>query len=277
MMLLTILIAIFLIAGPVLILIASGYSLREVLSLTKVSLLKGSGGIYIEEIGDDAVIYLDNKETAHSSFLDRSILLQRLSPRAHAIRIEKAGFRPWEKSVPVISKRVTEIHPVLLSEKISFEKMKDESVLLELQDTLDEKEESIIATSTGNIILDHGRIKVGVLGRNIKVEWTNSEDAPQFMCQGEKCGTIEEIYMDESIKDLEWLIGGSDALVSVSNFGVYLVEMDSRGGRVIVPVLRSSDFGLSNFLNPKLIYLRGSLFLKTGETWYLISLEPKRA
>ncbi len=267
------LIVIFFAIGPILLLMASGYSFKEIISLTTAN-LKGTGGIYVSDIGSDTVVFLDNKEEGRSSFLERSVLVQQLSPKIHVLKVKKPEFREWTKKVSVLPKKVTEIHPVLIAEKITYEKINDKDSIKSISEALSKKTEATISTSSGKIIFDNGEIEVKISSGLVKLKWNNVEQVPQFMCFYEKCDDFLNISIPEGVVDAEWFKNSFYAMVFVSSKSIYLVELDSREGRMATPVFKASDFEVNSFTKPELISWKGKIYLKNGSSFYLLNFDP---
>lgn len=258
---------VFFLAGPVLILIASGYSFGEVVSLTKINFLR-TGGVYISDIGSDSKVYIDGKDVGGTSFFDRSILVQSLLPKGHNLKVEREGYRSWEKRVVVFPKKVTEIHPVLISEKITYEKIKDVSIIASVKKELQKKQELLNASTTAPFILRSGSMRIMPEGTFINVIWLDVSDTPQYMCEGASCGDKLEINLEEKVFDLEGFPGTNYGLVAITNYGIYVVELDERGGRKITRGFKPEDFGLDIFIKPKLSTLDSELYLSTNSILY---------
>ena len=273
MIMLSTLILIFFVVGPVLLLMASGYSFKEIISLTKVN-LQGTGGIYVSDIGTDTTVFLDNKEVGRSSFLDRSVLVQQLSPKIHTLKVQKPGFREWTKKVSVLPKKVTEINPVLIAEKVSFEKINDKNSIKSITEAFSKKTEEAISTSSGKIVFDNGGIEVKIFSELVKLKWSDMDEVPQFMCFYERCDDFLNISITESVKDVEWFKNSFYALVIVSNDRVYLVELDSREGRITTPVFTAADFKVITFNKPQVVSWKGKIYLKSGNNFYLLNFDP---
>ncbi len=273
MIMLSTLILIFFVVGPVLLLMASGYSFKEIISLTKVN-LQGTGGIYVSDIGTDTTVFLDNKEVGRSSFLDRSVLVQQLSPKIHTLKVQKPGFREWTKKVSVLPKKVTEINPVLIAEKVSFEKINDKNSIKSITEAFSKKTEEAISTSSGKIVFDNGGIEVKIFSELVKLKWSDMDEVPQFMCFYERCDDFLNISITESVKDVEWFKNSFYALVIVSNDRVYLVELDSREGRITTLVFTAADFKVITFNKPQVVSWKGKIYLKSGNNFYLLNFDP---
>lgn len=263
---------IFIVAGPTLILIASGYSVKEVVSLTKINFQR-TGGVYIGDIGTDGKVFVDGKIAGGGSFFDRSLLVQSLSPKVHTVSIERDGFRKWEKKVTVVPNKVTEIHPVLIPTKVVFEKINDKILSATLSKELAVKNKSLIASTSGTVVLKSGNMFVGLLDGAIFFKWKSIEDTPQYMCSKTNCEMGGSVSVENPIKDIEWHPESKYGLVAISSEGFYVIEFDSRNSRNITKVLSPEDFKLAHFIKPSLITLDEYIYLSSGDVFYKINLK----
>ncbi len=276
MIMLAILIAVFICAGPLLLLLSSGYSFKDVVSLTKISILR-TGGVYVASIGNKASVFVDSKLSGTSSFLDRSVLVQGLTTKQHSIRVERTGFRNWEKKLTIPPNKVIDIHPVLISEKVSFVITKNPVDISALTKAYEKKIDLIISTSTGDIIFDDDTISLSFLKNDVSFVWKDVENVPQFMCTEEKCEENLHISFDEKIIDAEFYKGGLDGAVVLGQSNIFITELDPRGGRISTPVFSANDFKIENFNKSALVSYKGSIYLKISKNFYKLNLEPVQA
>ncbi len=112
-------IALFLLAAPAVVLYSQGYRFDfENRKITQ------TGAFYCKTFPKSAEIYLDGKLKKNTSFLTGSALIENLLPKTYQIEIKKEGFRPWQKTLEVTEKQVTEAkNIVLFPENIDFEKL----------------------------------------------------------------------------------------------------------------------------------------------------------
>ncbi len=108
--LLTFAILVFLGTGAYLVILGNGL----VWDKTTLSFVK-TGGIFLSAEPWGATIYLNGEPYPDTtSFLSRGILIQNLTPKTYAVRLEKEGFFPWEKTLTVIPGEVASAHDVRL-------------------------------------------------------------------------------------------------------------------------------------------------------------------
>ncbi|KKU52940.1 MAG: hypothetical protein A3A28_05585 [Candidatus Sungbacteria bacterium RIFCSPLOWO2_01_FULL_47_32] len=101
---------VFLAITPFLFLYSKGYTV----SFKNRNFVK-TGAIFLKSSNETGIkIFLDGLLYRETSFLSKGALVSDLAPGEHAIRVEKGGFVPWHKTLPVAEERVTEVRNILL-------------------------------------------------------------------------------------------------------------------------------------------------------------------
>ncbi|MDO8424626.1 MAG: PEGA domain-containing protein [bacterium] len=77
-------------------------------------ILTQTGGIFLKASPRQADVYLDGKFIKKTDFFFGSILIENLLPKFYKIRVEKEGYFPWEKTLEVREKEVSEAKLVIL-------------------------------------------------------------------------------------------------------------------------------------------------------------------
>lgn len=103
------LIAAFLVAGPLLVARAIGYTID-----LKTWALQKSGGIFVKSKTARLAIFLDGALARETSPLSGNALLTHISPQPHLIRLEKSAHHPWSKTVTVEPAKVVELRNITL-------------------------------------------------------------------------------------------------------------------------------------------------------------------
>ncbi|MDP2637376.1 MAG: hypothetical protein Q8P03_02065 [bacterium] len=99
----------FLLATPAVILYSQGIRVDwEHLTLTH------TGGIFLKAMPSRATISLDGSFVKRTDFFFDSALLTNLLPGAYDVVIEKEGYLPWKKTLPVKKAQVTEEKSIIL-------------------------------------------------------------------------------------------------------------------------------------------------------------------
>jgi hypothetical protein len=108
---------IFLAAAPVVVFYTAGYRWNP-----KKEKIERNGTLIIDSTPTRAKIFLNGNNTSETT----PVTLQNLTPGVYHIRIEKEGYRPWEKQLEIFPERVTFANDILLwinaaPEALSFE------------------------------------------------------------------------------------------------------------------------------------------------------------
>jgi hypothetical protein len=99
---------VFIIVIPVLILYSSGYRLSGKFKLVK------TGGIYLVNDESDVVVKLNGRVKKRAGLFDKNLLIKDLKPATYYTRVEKDGYRIWEKNITVEEQKVVECFPLLI-------------------------------------------------------------------------------------------------------------------------------------------------------------------
>lgn len=73
-----------------------------------------TGGLFLKILPKQVEIYLDGELEEKTDFFFGSILIEDLLPKKYKIEIKKEGYYPWEKTLEVKEKEVTEAKNVIL-------------------------------------------------------------------------------------------------------------------------------------------------------------------
>lgn len=76
--------------------------------------LVATGGIFVKAVQPGVQVFVDSNFAKETSFIGRGALITNLLPRRYAVRIEKSGFRPWQKVVRISNEEVLEFRNVFL-------------------------------------------------------------------------------------------------------------------------------------------------------------------
>ena len=101
--------ALFVFLAPLLI----SYSLGYTFDFTKRAVEK-TGGIFIKSKTPRMSVFLNGTLVKETSYLSGEALLTDISPGIHRLRMEKANFHPWAKTVIVQPSLVTDLRNILL-------------------------------------------------------------------------------------------------------------------------------------------------------------------
>lgn len=101
----------FIVIAFVTLLYAQGYRISDNLGLKK------TGGLYIGASEQNMQIYINNRFRKKTSLLQRSLFIQNLAPATYMVRVEKDGYSPWQKQLPVLEEYVTEAKAFLVPQQ----------------------------------------------------------------------------------------------------------------------------------------------------------------
>jgi len=101
--------ALFAVVTPLALLYSRGY-VFDFKSRNIVS----TGGIFVKAMPPGVRVSIDPDITRETSFLSRGALITSLMPRRYTVRVEKNGYRPWEKVLTVQNEEVLEFRNIFL-------------------------------------------------------------------------------------------------------------------------------------------------------------------
>lgn len=287
----TALIAVFVIAVPLLFLYATGYRFEGLTNLVK------TGGIYVGAERSGAEIFVNGELLHETGTFRRAFFVQDLEPGIYTILVKKDGYHPWGKTLPVYAHIVTEaqafnmpLAPLLSPIPQSMVNTSSTStrpvpnplytdimtafatttVMIALEEvvTADTSEE---ATSTVAAVATTTKESQGMILREhedeIVAEWTRgTANIPFYFCVPERaCG--REVTLNtrgETPLYFDFFPGSTDlAIVSLSD-GVYVTELDNRSGQNIQPLFEGAgaDFRV----------VGGAVYVKLGRSLYEVAL-----
>lgn len=122
------LVLVFAAISPLLIAYSVGY---------KINFSRGSfektGGVFIKSRTSRLSLFLNGTFTKETSLLGGGAILTDLKPNTYLLRIEKAGYQPWSKTVKVEGGTVTELRNLLLLPQkiVQATSTREETALLE--------------------------------------------------------------------------------------------------------------------------------------------------
>lgn len=111
-----ILTVLFIFSAPAMVLYSQGYRL-DLNPPTGGIKITQTGGFYFKVAPKSVQIYLDGKLKEKTNFLFGSAFIDNLLPKKYEIKIEKNGYHPWQKSLEVREKEVTDAKNIVLIPK----------------------------------------------------------------------------------------------------------------------------------------------------------------
>lgn len=89
------------------------YAIGRVPDISTFSFVK-TGGIFVKSKTTNLSVSLNNEFQKETSFFSGGALLTNIKTGRYILKIEKAGHKPWYKSVDVLPERVTELRNILI-------------------------------------------------------------------------------------------------------------------------------------------------------------------
>lgn len=99
----------FAVIAPLVVLYSSGYKFDF-----KTRQLMSTGGIFVKTNQDGFKVFINGSLVNQASFFSNGALITGLKPDLYLLRIEKEGFKPWQRFVHVAGESVSEFRFVML-------------------------------------------------------------------------------------------------------------------------------------------------------------------
>jgi hypothetical protein len=280
----------FLILAPLTAWYATGYRFSDTYQFTK------TGGIYVATGGKGFSVLLDGNEQDISSLFRRSFFIQNLHPGVYTLKVTKPGYLTWEKKVTVLSEKVTEGYPFNLpatTTLIEIPKMiveGSEGTTTATTSIIKHKEvanedyttaKALFATTSSKLItqkvststLDEpeeillsGKTALWSKGGDIFVEWKGEMDnIPSYFCTNEVCMRKVQVYKGDKVNGVDFLFDKDAFVMFALDSGLYVTEIDARGGRNTQPLILGKGYDFRIDRNQ-------TLFIKKGNTYYHLNV-----
>ncbi|RJQ32274.1 hypothetical protein C4572_01480 [Candidatus Parcubacteria bacterium] len=266
---------IFLIAAPVAAMYSSGYRFSPISGFYK------TGGIYVSSPLSGSRIFVNNKEEAKTGLLEEGVLLQNLKPGKYSVLAAKEGYWPWQKKLFVREQAVTEARALLVTKEpvgkllFSAEEITQGKIWQNQQyskiykDLLTLEKISMEKSTTTEKISSNGKqtLSINEERTTLSARWNDySQNSPYFFCSDddEKDCPKETIVLQSKfpVKGADFYPGRDDAMIISVESGVYAIEIDGRGGRMLQPVYKGRNPVSIMYSGDPLIYIldENSLF-----------------
>lgn len=276
----------FCILAPLTAWYATGYRFSDTFQFTK------TGGIYVATEGKGFSVLLNNEEQEVSSLFRRSFFIQNLHPGVYSLKVTKPGYITWEKAVTVSSEKVTEGYPFNLPATTTLTEIPKmttgggENNSTSTPSALKNKEiinedyitaKALFATTTDKLItqkvssstleepeqiLLSGKTGLWSQGGEIFAEWKGEMDAiPSYFCTNEVCMRKVLVFKGEKVTSVDFFSGKDAFIIFALDSGIYVTEIDARGGRNTQPLLMGKGYDFRIDRNQV-------LFIKKGTGYY---------
>lgn len=161
-----------------------------------------TGGVYVKTLQVNTAVFIDDKYENVTSSFTRDLLVQKLLPGTHNIKIKRDGYFTWEKNLKVEEQLVTKAQNVILfPENISFS-----SLMTEVKNVFEIDEFKFLIQKTDNQLVFFDAINN-----------TNRDilSAKEFESIGE-------------IKKIEFSPDKQKALITAKSLKYYLLFLDEK-------------------------------------------------
>ena len=263
----------FFVSVPFLLCYTNGYRWSYELGIYK------TGGLYITSPLNGTRISINNVQKKETGIFQSGLFLQNLKPNTYAVLASKEGYWPWSKKLKVREQLVTEARAMLMPQNPKGEIIAQEKdgsiknpiyqkILIDLQNTAKgnftvDIEEVTKGTKTSTStekttktteIKENPHLRFSFdlkeklwwdkTENKLWAEWIkNNEDLPYFFCKDD--GTCEEkvLILDSifSVRSIDFYPKRREVVVVSINNGVYAIEIDGRGGRIIQPIYKGKN------------------------------------
>jgi hypothetical protein len=260
-------ILLFLLVAPFVLFYTAGYRWNSNFQLYK------TGGLYVSSPLSSSQIFVNDKLEKETNILQSGLFLQGLKPGKYSILITKEGYWPWSKNLQIKTQFVTEARAmlmpkepkgtILLRENYSpLEVSKYDEILKSLNDlrqplkkraTAEEKE-ARYSRLTSN---QKEKLWWDPKANKLWVDWlADPASLPYYFCDDTSCKEIMLVLDSEfQIKNADFYPKRKDIVIAAVQNGIYAIEIDGRGGRLLQPIYKGKDPIFTTYKNDNSIYI----------------------
>jgi hypothetical protein len=198
----------------------NGYRL-ESFSITKV------GNLEVAVYESGARVFIDNKLQKITEAQEEVIQFNDLSPGNHTVAIEKEGFYPWKKDVPVTQFNTAKISSFLFPTETSLTeitdpKAKGEAALFFADATASSTEKRTMGDTV--LLRDNGSLSITWIGDN--------QSIPEYFCGKDgncSTGPISIFSSSEKIRNANFYKNREDVFLAASGTDITILEIQADG------------------------------------------------
>jgi WD40 repeat protein len=240
-----------------------------------------TGAFYFKVLPKRAEIYLNGKFKKNTDFLFGSALIENLLPKEYKIEIKKEGFYPYEKSLEVKEKEVTELKNIILipknpkffliakekidefffspdEKKVIFKKYQKEngkkSWILEIFDLEKNNKEKLLTKKEKVKLL---KLKWSFDSKNILLKLKEDKKIKYFVLQlFPKINLISLDFLNSEIKNLSFHPKDSQKIFFLKENSLFLKDFLEKKPKLILDKVISFEI-----LKDNIIWLSASGFL----------------
>jgi len=224
--------------------------------------LTGSGSVEILNVPQNSEVKVDNR------LLERvlegmSTISTDLSPKAHTVTIQRHGYWPWTKTVPIEKNMNTSVSPFLIPQQ---------PVVTEIDFGSNEywSAVNLFNTSSGTSEFNKSvskseNVHAWISGASILAQWEEDKPIPHFFCS-DTCSTeVIVTPIHQNVSHIDFFQNREDVLLMTTPDGVFAIEIDSRGTQNFQPLYQEggADFRIDK---------NGSVYILDGDSLFILDL-----
>ncbi len=237
----------FLVAVPAVLLYTSGFRLDSDLRLYK------TGGLYVSSPVSGSQIFINNKLEKETNILQNGLFLQNLKPGKYSVLIGKDGYWPWLKELEVKEQFVTEARALILPREMDGEII-EPSEHKEIISLIDEIKTLSGTTTEIKRFIGQNRQKLSwnQTQNQVWVEWMAEEKSRPYYLNENKVLVLDSA---SAVRNADFFPGRRDVIVVAVQNGVFALEIDGKGGRILQPIYKGKEPVFTTFKNESSIYI----------------------
>ncbi|MBU2109891.1 DUF3324 domain-containing protein [Patescibacteria group bacterium] len=242
-------ILVFLVIMPMVLMYSNGYRLDSRFHLTK------TGGLYVSSPISGSQIFVNNQLKRTTNILQTGLFLQNLKPGTYSILIAKEGRWPWKKEIEIKEQMVSEARALLLPLDPEGKVLHREDLSPLEVSKYDEILASLSATSTiTEKFTNHDRQRLWWNPKENKVwvEWLKDESSRPYYMSKNNVLVLDSIY---PVRSADFLPGRRDVIIVAVQNGVFAIEIDDSGGRMLQPIYKGKEPIFTIYKNDSSIYI----------------------
>ncbi len=192
-----------------------------------------TGTLEVSVFDEKASIFIDHEFKMTTLASEEIVKFNSLSPTKHTVVVSKDNFYAWRKNIEIAGDSLTSVAAFLIPTKPSLRKIEDYDEKNKVKALFSDNE---LPTEKKKRVVEN--IALWSDGRDILAQWIgNKNSIPLFLCEKSCDATPTQIYrLPQNVRNLDFYKDRSDIVIVSFDKGVYVIEMDKRGGQNIRPL-----------------------------------------
>lgn len=231
----------FLIVVPIILLYSNGFRLDAGFHLVK------TGGLYVSSPVSGSEIFINNDLKKTTNILQSGLFLQNLKPGKYPVLVAKEGYWPWAKELEIKEQSVAEARALMLPENPEGKILKSKEILpADIQKTNEiiaeiQQIKNLSATTTpiekytGN---KKQKLWWNPQENKVWVDWMGDENSLPYFFSEKSVLVLNSLF---SVRNADFMPGRRDIIVVAVQNGVFAIEIDGRGGRMLQPIYKGKS------------------------------------